>query len=245
MVINRTTYESRKFELPKIPWMLKQTWENSLFIHYPVKKELLEQLIPLELSVDTFNGVGWVTIVPYYIRDQRGKGMPPVPGISEFPGYNLRTYVKGNGKPGVYFFYLAAANIVAARLAKTFFRLPYKFEKMKMSKGNEGVHFESNYLKCQYEQVNNPFSPKKGSLDEWLLERYCLYTVSKGVVFQCNIVHPSWVLYEANVEFHHNTFLSKYKIEPLWDKPVLHFSKRAEVNIWPLVPVKMNEHFSS
>ncbi|MEL4025318.1 DUF2071 domain-containing protein [Lysinibacillus endophyticus] len=244
-MIERNVYNSRKLQLPKIPWIMKQTWENSLFIHYPVRKEVLEPLIPCELALDTYDGVGWVSIVPYYIRDLRGKGLPPIPGTSEFPGYNLRTYIKGKDKPGIYFFYLGAGNFLAPKLARPFFRLPYMQENLKMWKGVDGIRFEGEQLSCHYVHKKKPFNPKKGSLEEWLLERYCFYTLNKGKIFQCNIVHPSWVIYEANAEFHENSLLSKYKIDPLMYKPILHFSKRAEVKIWPLVPVKNNKHFST
>ena len=245
MVIEPNKYESRKLVLPKIPWIMKQTWEDSLFIHYPVRKELLETLIPSELEVDSFDGVGWVSIVPYYIRDLRGKGLPLIPGTSEFPGYNLRTYVKGKGKPGVYFFYLGVGNFLAPKFARPFFRIPYMYEKQKISQRSGSIKFESKYLSCEYEPKKKPFTPKKGSLEEWLLERYCFYTLINRNVFQCNIVHPSWVIYEVNSEITYNKILSKFKIEPIIEKPILHFSKRAEVKIWPLVPVKREQHFSS
>ena len=43
---------------------------------------------------------------------------PPYPGTSSFPELNVRTYVKRDGKPGVWFFSLDAANALAVAVAR-------------------------------------------------------------------------------------------------------------------------------
>lgn len=228
---------------PHLPWIMKQTWSDVLFAHYPVNREALQKLVPNELPLDTFNGVGWVSIVPYFMSSMRLRGLPPIPGMNRFPGFNVRTYVKVNGKPGIYFFSLTAANWFAANTAKIFFRLPYVYVDSDLKNFNHIVRFKSirkndsgMQLSCNYQSISNPFLAEKGSLDEWLVERYSLYTVSKkGVPLCANIMHHPWLLEKAGAEFHQNSIVSNFHIKPETNKPILHYSKKAVVRIWPLV----------
>jgi uncharacterized protein YqjF (DUF2071 family) len=52
-------------------------------------------------------------------------------GWSLFPELNVRTYVVRDGKPGVYFFSLDAASLLAVRMARALFHLPYFHANMK------------------------------------------------------------------------------------------------------------------
>lgn len=237
-------YNTRKRDLPSLPYIMKQTWIDSLFIHYPVKLEILRKYVPDVLPIDTYDGMGWVSIVPYLTSSMKLRGFPPAPGAKQFPGYNIRTYVMVNGRPGIYFFSLTAANLIAATAAKIFFRLPYYFLKIHMDNQNDLVNFYSNPIKnsgaqliCNYKPISKPYPAAKGSLDEWLVERYCFFTISKkGVPLRCNILHHPWLLHDVEVEFHKNTILSTLNIST--NESIMHFSKRADVRIWPLVPVK-------
>ncbi|MFC7686550.1 YqjF family protein [Ureibacillus sp. GCM10028918] len=233
--------EKRKLTT-NLPWMMKQTWNDVLFAHYPVSRKVLEKLVPSELTLDTFYQTGWVSVVPYLTSSMHLRGLPPVPGMAAFPGFNVRTYVTLNGKPGVYFFSLTAANFLAAFSARTFFRLPYSYMDMQHKKAKELIIFESEkksgiQLLCNYKSISTPSKADKGSLEEWLVERYCLYTVSKkGVPFRVDIMHEPWLLEKADAEFHRNTLLSSFNIVPDHKKPILHYAKKAVVRIWPIVP---------
>ncbi|RHW40204.1 DUF2071 domain-containing protein [Lysinibacillus yapensis] len=219
---------------------MKQTWNDILFAHYPVKKEILEKLVPEQLPLDTYDGVCWVTIVPYFTSAMHLRGMPPVPGMANFPGFNIRTYVTLNGKPGIYFFSLAAGNWLAAYGAKIAFQLPYFYMNMNYKNVKDFIIFESEkkrgaQLLCHYKSISSPSLAEKGSLEDWLVERYCLYTVSKGIVLRADILHHPWLLEKAEAEFHENTLLSSLNIEPASEQPLLHYAKKAEVRIWPIV----------
>lgn len=235
-------YDNQKLRrAPHLPWVMKQTWSDILFVHYPVKRELLERLIPKALTLDTLDGYGWVTIVPYLTSTMRMKGLPAIPGMQSFPGYNIRTYVTFNGKTGVYFFGLTAANWISANMAKIFFNLPYYYVAMNFRRQGNRIEFGGetigeDALICQYKPITEKFLARKGSLDEWLVERYCLYTTNqKGEPLRCDILHQPWLLQKAEASFFHNELLSKYKILPESTDPILHFSNKVVVRIWPLV----------
>ncbi len=73
-----------------------------------------------------------------------------------------------------------------------------------------------------------------GTLEHWLTERYCLYTVAGNDVFRAEIHHPQWPLQDAEAEIMENTMASAAGIELPDVRPVLHFAKRLDVLIWPL-----------
>ena len=64
----------------------------------------------LELELDTFDSEAWIAVVPFWMSGIRPRGFPAIPGLSRFPELNVRTYVRVQDKPGVYFFSLDAAS---------------------------------------------------------------------------------------------------------------------------------------
>ena len=64
-----------------------------LFMHYRVPIEQLRRLIPEPLEIDTFDGSAWIGIVPFRMTGVAPRFVPPVPGLSNFPELNVRTYV--------------------------------------------------------------------------------------------------------------------------------------------------------
>ena len=233
----------RQWPLPNLPWTMKQTWSDLLFAHYPIQYEVLRKLVPEALLLDTFNGVCWVAVVPFQMSGVRLRGLPPVPGTDRFPELNVRTYVTLDGKPGVYFFSLDADNWLAVKGAKTFYHLPYWYSEMQIKNNGNNIEFASKRrsnskieLACSYRPISQPFQATKGSFEEWMVERYCFYTLnSSGVPLRCEILHEPWVLQEAEAEFKHNTILSEQGIVVESEKPILHFAKKLEIRAWPLV----------
>ncbi|PYF08290.1 YqjF family protein [Ureibacillus chungkukjangi] len=242
--VENSNLNERQKLTTNLPWIMKQTWKDILFAHYPVPREALEKIVPSELTVDTFYQTGWVSIVPYLTSSMHLRGVPPVPGLSTYPGFNIRTYVTMNGKPGVYFFRLTAAKHLAAFSAKAFFQLPYLQMDMNMKRDKNLIVFESEEkagleLSCNYRSVSEASPTNRGSLEEWLLERYCLYNVSKkGVPLRADILHEPWLIEKAEAEFQQNTLLSSIGIEPQNEKPILHYAKKRIVRFWPITRIK-------
>lgn len=233
----------RPWDLPKLPWTMKQTWSDLLFAHYSIKFEVLRKLVPEGLTLDSYNGTYWIGVVPFRMSGVRLRGLPPIPGTDQFPELNVRTYVTIDGKPGVFFFSLDAANWLAVKGAKTLYHLPYWYADMEMNISATNNVFKCKRrhdpeieLACSYRPISEPFQPTKGSFEEWMVERYCFYTLnSSGVPLRCDILHVPWVIQKAQAEFKHNTILSKQGIAVESDLPILHFAKKIEIRAWPLV----------
>ena len=75
----------RQWALPKIPWNMKQTWSELLLANYPIKLDVLRKLVPESLPLDSFDGKGWIGVVPFQMSDVRLRGLPAIPGTDRFP----------------------------------------------------------------------------------------------------------------------------------------------------------------
>ncbi|HHY58373.1 MAG TPA: DUF2071 domain-containing protein, partial [Chloroflexi bacterium] len=71
----------RPWPLPTTPWVMAQTWCDLLFAHWPLPVAALQALLPPTLMVDTFDGHGWLGIVPFKMRGVRPRGAPAVPWL--------------------------------------------------------------------------------------------------------------------------------------------------------------------
>lgn len=175
------------------------------------------------------------------MENVRPRLVPPVPGISAFPELNVRTYVTAEGKPGVWFFSLEAAQPLAVRLARTFFHLPYMDARMKISDDANWLVYESQrthrgepsaQFKGQYRAIGVEYQSKTGTLEHWLTERYCLYSAdTTGQIWRGDIHHQAWPLRPAEAEFETNTMTQPMGLE-LSSTPLLHFVRRIDVVAW-------------
>jgi uncharacterized protein len=91
-------------------------------------------------------------------------------------------------------------------------------------------------FRARYRPSGAPLSIEDGSLESWLAERYCLYVVDgRGRVLRGEIHHSPWPLQPAEATFEANTMAEPLGIA-LESPPLLHFSARQDVLIWPLAP---------
>jgi uncharacterized protein YqjF (DUF2071 family) len=219
---------------------MKQTWHDLLFSHWPFPPEQLRPLVPPQLSLDMFEGQCWIGVVPFWMSGVRPRLVPPLPGFSRFPELNVRTYVTYGGKPGVFFFSLDAANYPAVWAARKFFHLPYFHASMNSTEHNVSILYSSRRPggHAEFRASFRPIAPvhlaEKGSLADWLTARFCLYTTHQGQIYRCEIHHLPWPLQAAEAEFDRNTMAEAAHIALPNLPPLLYFSKRLEVLIWPL-----------
>jgi uncharacterized protein YqjF (DUF2071 family) len=120
---------------------MEQTWHDLLFAHWSLPPSAVRPLVPLQLTLDMFDGQCWVAVTPFRMSGIRGRGLPPLPGLSRFPELNVRAYVTFGGKAGVYFFSLDAANLPAVWAARAFFHLPYFHAAMKSEEREGVIHY--------------------------------------------------------------------------------------------------------
>jgi uncharacterized protein YqjF (DUF2071 family) len=231
----------RPWPLPTSSWVMAQQWHDLLFAHWPVAEEILRGHIPLGLELDTFEGAAWLAIVPFRMEGVRLRFAPALPGTSSFPELNVRTYVKRDGKPGVWFFSLDAANALAVAVARAWFHLPYFRADMTCEEREGWIEYQSARthpgappakLTGRYRGFGDTFRAAPGSLEQFLIERYCLYSAKpNGEILRGEIHHSAWDLQLAEAELTENSMGSEF-FAPLHGAPLLHFARRQEVVAW-------------
>ena len=234
----------RPWTVPAGRWTMAQRWHDLLFMHWPVPVEVMQALVPATLPLDTYDGVAWIGVVPFWMSGVRPRFLPTVPTLSRFPELNVRTYVMLDGKPGVYFFSLDAANAVAVEVARRCFGLPYFRAEMSSHWNGECVEYASQRrdrgaprasFRARYRPVGGLLSDVgSGTLAWWLIARYCLYVVgADGRLRRREIDHRNWPLQAAEVEVDVNTMTVPLGLALPDVEPLLHFSRRLDVVVWP------------
>jgi len=236
----------RPWPLPGGPWVMAQSWHDLLFAHWQVDVAELRPLLPPQLQIDTFERSAWLAVVPFRMTGVRLRGTPGLPWLSAFPELNVRTYVKCDGKPGVWFFSLDAGNALAVAIARAWFHLPYFRARMSCTNQDGWNHYESErthhgalaaLLKCRYRPLGKVFFPQSGTLEHFLTERYCLYTTDgRGRIIRGEIHHPPWPLQRAEAELAHNSMAESLDVA-LASRPLLHFARRQDVLVWAPRPL--------
>jgi uncharacterized protein YqjF (DUF2071 family) len=239
----------RPWPMPGTPWIMTQTWHDLLFAHWRVDAALLASKIPAPLQLDLFEQQAWLGVVPFRMTNVSPRGVPALPWISAFPELNVRTYVRVGGKPGVFFFSLDATNPLAVRVARWMFRLPYFQASMTIEAQGEGIHYRSRRaasasngaaaeLIASYRPTGPVFHAREGSLDYFLTERYCLYTVdARARAYIVEIHHPRWPLQTADANLAVNTMADAAGMRLPDEAPLLRFAKRQDTVAWPLTRI--------
>lgn len=238
----------RPWPPPRRPWVMAQSWRELLFAHWPLAPADLRPTLPPPLHLDTFAGHAWVGVVPFGLRGLRPRGLPPLPGLAAFPELNVRTYVTSpcGDKPGVFFYSLDAGNPLAVAGARQL-GLPYFTARMTMRwVGGEMVYHSVRTHRgappatftARYQPTGPVFQATYGSLEEWLVERYCLYTVDAGgAVARLEIQHQPWPLQPATAEMQVDGLVAQHGIVLPNTPPLLHFARRQDMVAWPPQPI--------
>ncbi len=234
---------------PDGPWIMRLTWRNLLFAHWPVPAALLRPLIPQTLAVDTYDGAAWIGVVPFRMTAVRLRGTPYTPFADAFPELNVRTYVlqrgadgEGTGKPGVWFFSLDAGSRLAVEAARRFFHLPYFKADMRVVEDGNTIYYTSHRthhgappaeLVASYRPIAPVALSEPGTLASWLTERYCLYAANRrDHLYRGDIHHARWPLQAAEAEIATNTMAAAHGITLPDTPPLLHFARRIDMRCW-------------
>jgi len=226
---------------PSGPWLWSQSWRDLLFCHWQVPAPLLQRHLPDRLQIDTHSGMGWVSAVAFRITGVRRRWLPSVPPVSSFLELNLRTYVLHDGEPAICFLSIHAGKRSVVRLARWFTPLPYRFANIRYARRPERFRFQSSCLDnlgdIVFDIVFAPVSAQRlappGSLDAWLLERYCLYAADKkGSLFRTVVQHPPWQYSEPATRITANNIGRPFGLDLSRTPELTHFSPGVHALIW-------------
>jgi uncharacterized protein YqjF (DUF2071 family) len=186
--------------------------------------------------------------VPFHMTGVRPRYVPSLPSISAFPELNVRTYVTAEGKPGVWFFSLDAANPLAVQVARSVFHLPYYHARMSSRRTGDVVSYSSTrthrsasaaVFGGQFQPTGPIFHARPATIEHWLTERYCLYAANRrGHVWRGDIHHQPWPLQPAEAALECNTMTRQIGLTLPDTKPLLHFAGYLDVVAWALQPLE-------
>ena len=213
-------------------------WRHLLFANWPVDGELLAAHLPDALSVDEYDGTGWLSVVPLRNVDVRPRGLPARVGVP-LTEVNLRTYVTCGGEPGVYFFNLDAQGPLSVLGARLSHYLPYYYARGHFRWTDGRVDVESRraqpgdrpaVYRASYGPDGEPFTADPGSRAEFLTERRRLYTQEpSGTVRYTDVTHDRWTLYPAAVSAEENTLFEANGFAHPDARPVVYYSPGVDV----------------
>lgn len=229
--------------------VMRQTWADLLFLHWPVPPEVVAPLLPPGLTLDTFDGTAYVGLVPFTMTGVRPVWSPPVRGLSNFHETNVRTYVHCAGRdPGVWFFSLDAANAIAVRIARALWKLPYHFARMSLARDGDGrIRYASERLwpgplpgacRVEYTPAGTPTPARPGTLEHFLVERYVLYARSQsGRLLQGRVHHAPYPLQTATLHALDETLVAAAGValpRPIGPPPLVHYARKVNVEVFGL-----------
>ena len=165
--------------------VMHHQWRNLLFLHWEIDKDLIQQTLPPGLYTDTFNNKAYIGITPFMLKNLKLGILPPIPGISDFPEINVRTYVfDDSGIPGIWFYSLDADNLPSVKAAHLI-NLPYVHSDIAYEDGTSDEIISFSLKRNNTPRTASKFSfiingkdffAESDSLEFFLIERYYLFT---------------------------------------------------------------------
>ncbi len=222
--------------------LMFQSWNRLTFLHWSYPVETVQRLLPPGLTVDQYDGLAWVALVPFEVMGLRLPYMRPVPWISSFPETNVRTYVRDrNGDRGLWFLSLDADRLAAVVGARTGFRLPYQWAQMKVVRDGNFVRYASTrngllaarpaHADIEIE-IGEPFSSLELTpRDHFLTALFRLYSCFGDKLGYVQVEHPPWPLFHASVVKLEQNLIAANALPDPSGEPLVHYSPGVDVKV--------------
>lgn len=227
---------------------LEMEMRDVFFANYPVDPDVVTPHLPDRLSVDTFDGDAYLSIVALQMVNVRPARLPAAVGLT-MPDLNLRTYVtcddggrrggddrtdwERGGRPGIYFFSLDVGSALGTLGGRVSTRFPYFYADVDYQRGPP-TRFESRRrtpgarpatFAATYEPAGDAFRPTPGTVDHFLVERYCSVTMTQAGGRQyLDLDHEPWTLRPASWTVEENTLFEASGFDVPESEPILRYS---------------------
>ncbi len=239
---------SFRFERPTTTVVMRPKWRDLLFLHWQYDTAEVQKLLPAGLEVDTFESRAYVGLVPFVMDEVCPHFVPNLGQLSHFYSrfaeLNVRTYVIKDGVRGVWFFSLDAASFWATLTARIWFHLPYFKARMRFLRSPDGVfRFFSRRLwpdpkpancRARYRVEGEPKPAAEGTLEQFLVERYVLYSEKNGQLFRGRVHHTPYQIQPAKVELLRDNCVEVAGFSRPVGNPHAIYSSGVDVEVFPL-----------
>jgi uncharacterized protein YqjF (DUF2071 family) len=183
-----------------VPVML-QRWHEISFFHWSCDAATIQARLPEGLQAHTFDDKAWVSLTPFFLQGLRPPPAPRGRGIS-FPEMNFRTYVLGPRGPGIWFFSLDAASLLAVIGARATYGLPYYWSDMSVRIDEREILYFSNRggrAKARIRIARGSRIDEQSPLDVFLTARFRLYSTLRSCLAAAEVAHPPWILNRVRI----------------------------------------------
>jgi uncharacterized protein len=221
-----------------------QNWRDLLFVHWEVPVAALRKLVPPMLELDLWEGKALVGVVPFVMRDVRPAWLPKAMAL-DFLETNTRTYVTYRGRPGVYFFSLEASSLLAVKAARWGWALPYFHAAMRIERDGGWIEYETrrrdgatspeHRVRYRPGKLLGPSAP--GTFEYFLLERYLLFSIKKGVVYEGQVSHVPYPAQEVELSAIDDQLVAATGLVPAPAPCAVHYASGVDVEVfgpWPV-----------
>jgi hypothetical protein len=214
-----------------------QRWTDLSFVHWAYEPDAVQTILPRELEVDTFDGAAWVGLIPFRLAIRR-RGVPYVPWLSRLAETNVRTYVIGpDGRPGIWFLSLDAAQLAAVVVARTRYRLPYMWADATIDGDGDTIRYRGMRRwpgpNADYDLTlrNGEAVDRPSELERFWTDRWRLFSPARQPLpprrlelDRTTVSHPNWPLRHAEVIRLEESLLGGSGLPPAAGDPIALFS---------------------
>lgn len=188
--------------------LLTQSWRELTFVHWPVDPADVAPLLPAGTRPDTYDGAAHVGLVAFRMHRVGWFRAPGIPYLGTFPEINVRLYsVDQHGRRGVVFRSLEASRLLPVLLARSAFRLPYTWAKMRIERdADDTLRYTSSRrwpsprgARCDLAvRIGAPLEHPT-DLEHFLTARWGLHNTVFGRTAYLPNTHPRWPLHTAEL----------------------------------------------
>lgn len=212
-----------------------QKWRDLLFVHWYVPVDSLRALVPPQLELDLWQGQALVGVVPFAMEGVRPSWLPSLFAL-DFLETNTRTYVTYNGRPGVYFFSLEAASLLAVKAARWGWGLPYFHAKMELERDGDWIAYSTKRggadASFRYRPAKHLGPSAEGTFEYFLLERYLLFSIKNDAVYEGQVVHEPYPAREVELASIDETLINAAGLERSGAPCAVHYASGVDVEVF-------------
>lgn len=187
------------------PVFTSQRWTDVTFIHWPVEPAAVAHLYPQGTRPDVVDGVTYVGLIPFTMRDLTLALPRAVPYLGHFLETNVRLYSTDDaGRHGVLFRSLETERLAIVPAIRASLGVPYTWARMSMSRDGDRVTYDS-VRRLPWRGLRSRVVVDVGErveptpLEVWLTARWGAHTRKAGRTWWVPNEHEPWPLHSAEI----------------------------------------------
>jgi uncharacterized protein YqjF (DUF2071 family) len=156
----------------------------------------------------------------------------------DFLETNTRAYVTYKGRPGVYFFSLEAASLLAVKAARWGWGLPYFHAAMQCTRDGDWFAYETKRRRSQaactarYRPGALLGPSTEGTFEHFLLERYLLFSVKQDAVYEGEAMHEPYPAQEVELASIDESLIRAAGLERSGSPCAVHYATGVDVEVF-------------